>query len=129
MMQSINEQIGPLPAIEAELHLFQVGWEMLGANPVPCAHDAALEQREGRFHGVGVNVSHDVYAGTVVNLFVVLPVGFPHGGIVCRGIISENDFHILRDILADILCERSALRISGMEEAKIAVALADADDY
>jgi len=129
MSQGIYEQIGTLPAIEPELHLFQVGAEMFGADSVPCSHDAALKQRKGGFDGVGMNVSHDVHAGTVVNLFVVRPFGFPHGRFVCGSIIGENDFHILTDILADVLRERSAFGVPGMEEAKIAVALADADHY
>ena len=129
MTQRIEEQIGTLPAIESELHLFQVGWEMLGANPVPCTHDAALEKREGRFDGVGVNVAHDIHARTVVNFFMVRSFGFPHGGIIRGRIIGENYFHILADVLADVLRERSAFGISGMEEAEIAIALADAYHY
>ena len=127
MTQGINEQIGTLPAIEAELHLFEVGRKMLGANPVPRPHDAALEEREGGFNRVGVNVSHDVDAGTVVNLFVVRPLGFPHSRVVRGCVIGEDYFHVLTDILADVLRERSAFGVSGMEEAEIAVPLADAD--
>ena len=129
MTQSIKEQIRTLPAIETELHLFEVGREMLGANPMPRPHDAALQKRECRFDGIGVNVAHDIHAGTVVNFFVVSPLGFSHGGLVCGCIIGENDFHVLTDILADVFCECPALRISGMEEAEIAVALADAHHY
>ena len=129
MTQSIEEQIGPIPAIEPELHLFKIGGEMLGANPVPRSHDSAFKKRESRLYRIGMDVPHDVYAGTMVNLFVVLSVGFPHGGIVRGCVIGENDFHILRDVLADVLCERSAFGVTGMEEAEIAIALADADDY
>src|SRR5260370_33281750 len=57
MTQSINEQIGTLPAIESELHFFEVGRKMFGANSVPRSHDATFEKREGEFDGVGVNVS------------------------------------------------------------------------
>ena len=129
MTKSVEEQIRPLPAIKAELHLFQIGREMLGANPVPRSGDAALEKREGGFDGVGVNVPHDIHAGTVVNFLVVGPLSLSHGGIVRGRIIRENDFHVLADILADVLRERSALSISRMEEAEIAIALANADHY
>src|SRR5258708_23809421 len=129
MTQSINEQIGTLPAIESELHLFEVGRKMLGANPVPRSHDAALQKREGGFDSVSVNVSHNVHAGTVVNLFVVRPLGLPHGRIVRGRIIRENYFHILRDVLSDVLSERSTFGVVGMEEAEIAAALADAYNY
>jgi len=127
MTQGIEKQIGPIPAIESELHLFKVGREMLGAESVPRSHDAPLEKGKGRFNRIGVNVSHDIDAGTVVNFLVVCPLGFPHGGIVRGGIIGENDFHVLTDILADVLRERSAFCVSGVEEAQIAVALTDSD--
>ncbi len=90
MTQSINEQIGTLPAIESELHFFEVGRKMFGANSVPRSHDATFEKREGGFDGVGVNVSHDVHAGTVVNLFVARPLGFPHSSIIRGCVIGEN---------------------------------------
>src|SRR6266478_2896599 len=118
MTQCINKQIGALPAIESKLHLFEVGREMLCAEPVPCSHDAALEKREGGFNRIGVNVAHDVHAGTVVNLLVVCPLGFPHGGIVCGRIVSEDYFHVLGNVLADILSERPTFRVSGMEKSE-----------
>ncbi len=129
MTQSIYKQIGTLSAIEPELHLFQIGGKVLCAESMPCTHDAALEQREGGFDSISVNVSHGVDAGTVVNLFVVRPLGFTHSGVVRGCIISEDYFHVFRDVLADILCKGSTFSVSGMEEAQIAVALADADDY
>src|SRR5437016_342072 len=127
MTQGIQKQVGALPAIEAKFHLFQVGREMLGTDSVPCSHDAALEKREGQFYGIGVNVSDDVDAGTVINLLVVCSLGLPHSRIVCRCVIGENDFHVLGNVLSDILRERSAFGVSRMEEAQIAVALPDAD--
>ena len=44
MPQCCNEQIGTLPAIKAEQHFVQVGREMLCAEFVRCADDAAPEQ-------------------------------------------------------------------------------------
>ncbi len=129
MTQSVNKQIGTLPAIEAKFHLFQVGREMFGANSVPRSHDAAFEKRECGFNGIGVNVSHDVHARTVINLFVVRSIGLPHGGIIRGGVIGENYFHIFGDILSDVLSERSTFGVSGMEKAEIAIALADADHH
>ncbi len=129
MTQSIYEQIGTLPTIETEFHLFEIGRKMLGANPVPCTHDAALEKRESGFDRIGVNVSHDVHAGTVVNLFVVRPPCLSHSCFVRGCVIGEDYFHVLGNVLADVLSERSALGVSGMEEAEIAVALTNADHY
>lgn len=129
MTQGVQKQIGTLPAIETEFHLFEIGREMFGANPMPRSHDAALEKGESGFNGVGVNVAHDVYAGTVVNLLVIRPLGFPHGRFVRGCVVSENDFHILADILADVLCECSPFGVSGMEEPEITVTLADTDHH
>jgi len=129
MTQRIKEQIGAVPAIETELHLFEVGREMLRAQTMPRSSYSPLEERERRFDSVGMNVSHDIHAGTVVNLFVVRPLSFPHGGIIRGSVISEDYFHVLADILADVLGERSPFRITGVEEAKVAVALADAYDH
>ena len=129
MAQCINEQIGTIPAIEAKFHLFKIRSEMLGTQTVPCSHDAALEQRERGFDGVRVNIAHDIDAGTVVNFLVVCPLGLPHGGIVRGCVIGEDYFHVLGDIFADVLCESSALCIVGVEEAEIAIALADADNH
>ncbi len=127
MTQGINKQVGTLPAIKSKLHLFEVGREMLGANPVPRSHDATLEKRESGFDRIGVNVSHDVHARTVVNLFVVGPLSLPHGGIIRGSVVGEDYFHILGDVLSDVLSERSTLGVVGMEESEIAVALTDAD--
>jgi hypothetical protein len=129
MTQRIDKQIRALPAIKTEAHFFQIGWKMLGANPVPRTHDAALEKRESGFDGIRVNVAHDVHARTVVNSFVIRSLGFPHSRDVRYVVIGENDFHVFGDILADVLSERSAFRVSGMKEAEIAVALTDADHY
>src|SRR6266478_473219 len=118
MTQGIEEQIGTVAAIESKLHLFEIGRKMLGAKPMPCSHDAALEKREGGFNCIGVNVAHDVHAGTVVNLLVGCPLGFPHCGIVCGRIVSEDYFHVLGNVLADILSERPTFRVSGMEKSE-----------
>ncbi len=58
MAQGIEEQIRAIPAIEQELHLFEVGRKMLGANSVPRSHDSALKKRECGFNRIRVNVSH-----------------------------------------------------------------------
>jgi len=102
---------------------------MLRRNFVPRSHDAALEQRESGFDGIGVNVAHDVTSRAVIDGLVILASGFPHGGDVRNVVIGENDFHIFADILADVLCERARLCIVRVEEPEIAVALADADDH
>ena len=47
--QRIKEQSVGLSTIEPKCHLVQVGREMLRADAMPCAHNAALEQRECGF--------------------------------------------------------------------------------
>lgn len=129
MTQRIDEQVGVVPAIESKLHLFQVGREMLRGDFVPRPHDAAFEQGEGGFDGVGVDVAHDVASRTVIDSLVILASSFPHSGHVRNVVIGEDDFHVFADILADILRKGARLRIVSMEEPEIAVALADADDH
>lgn len=128
MTQSVEKQIRIVPAIESELHLFQVGREMLGANSVPRSHDAALEKRERGLNGIGVNISHDVYAGTVVDFLVLTySLSFTHRGFIRGGVIGEDYFHVLGDVLADVLCQRARLCIVRVKESQIAVALANAN--
>src|ERR1700731_3186069 len=124
MAQGIEEQIGTLPTIETKLHFFQIGAEMLSAQAVPCPHDAALEKRERRFDGIGMNVFYYIAACTVVNGLVILSSSLSHGGHICNVVVCENYFHVFADILADIFCKGARLRIASMEESEIAVALA-----
>lgn len=127
--QCIEEQIGALAAIESEAHLFQVGGEMLGAQTVPRSRDTAFEERESGFDGIGVNVAHDVYAAAVVNSLVVFPASLSHCCDVRHVVIGENHVHILGDVLLDVPSQRARLRVLGVEEAEIAVALADTENH
>src|SRR5437879_2044581 len=127
MAQGVQEQVRPLPPIKTKLHLFQVGPEMLRGNLMPRPHDAALEKRERGLNRVGVDVAHDVCTLAMLDsLEVFLPSLF-HGDGVRRKIVTDNDFHILADILADVLSEGSRLGVFRMEEPQIAVALTDGD--
>src|SRR5437016_1456611 len=60
MTQSVQKQIGVIPAIEAEGHLIQVGGEVFCADAMPRSDDAALQERECVFHGVRMNVAVNV---------------------------------------------------------------------
>ncbi len=102
---------------------------MLCGDAMPRSSNAALEKGKGRFNGIGMNVPHDVGAGTVIDFLMVRSLSLSHGGFIGRSIVSKNHFHIFRDVLADILGQRSAFGIVSMEETQIAVALADADHY
>lgn len=102
---------------------------MLRRNLMPTAHDAALEKRESGLDGIGVNVSVDVAPLAVIDDFVILDARFPHGNGVSRGIIGEHDFYVFADVLADEFRQCARLRIFGVEEAEIAVALTDAHHH
>ena len=102
---------------------------MLRRNLMPTAHDAALEKRESGLDGIGVNVSVHVTPRTVIDGLVILDARFPHGDRICRGIIGEHDFYVFADVLADELRQCARLRIFGVEEAEIAVALTDAHHH
>jgi hypothetical protein len=66
MTQSVHEQIGAVAAVEPELHLLQVGREMLGAQLVLRAHDGALQQGECGLDRVGVELLPALVFGGVL---------------------------------------------------------------
>jgi hypothetical protein len=129
MAQRVNEQIGTVPAIESEAHFVKVGRKMLGAKPMPRAHDAALQERESILDRVRMNVAHDVNAPHMPNGFVLtwFDSSLFHGERISRKIIGENNVHILTYIFADVLGNCSGLGIAGVKHAEITVALANAD--
>ena len=129
MTQSIEEQIRILATIEAKLHLFQVRCKMLCADVMPCSGDSALQKGESGFDVVGVNIPASVFFLAVCDGLMPLSVlaSFPKGEWVLRRVIGENHVHILADVLADILCQRSRLCVLRVEEAEIAIALADSE--
>ncbi len=130
MTQSINEKIGTVAAIEPEGHFVQIGRKVFGADLVPTAHDPSLQQTKSRFHGIGcdaraVFVTH-IFSGKMVDDFVL---GSTYSVFVSRKAIGNQHLNVRAHVLADILCQRPALGIFGVEESQITVALAKADDY
>jgi len=129
MTQSVNEQIGVLAAIEAKGHFVQVGGEMLCGDAMPSSNDAAFEQRERRFDGVGMDVPVNVNLGLVLDgLVLPLERRITQGRGVGIEFICHDDIYIFANALSDILCQRSSLHILSMEEAEIATALPDANN-
>src|SRR5438034_5162495 len=120
MTQCIQEQIRVLPAIEAERHLVQVGREMLGANRVPCSHNAALQETEGILHSVGVDVGSeaDILFLRMINCLVPI-AEFSECLWVGWQFVCHNYFHILRYVLLDVLSQSPALCIFCMKESQI----------
>ncbi len=129
MTQSVQEQSRTLPAIEPELHLCEIGGEMFGADLVPTAHDAALQERDGRFDGIGCDARTvlvaDIFPGSMIDDLVL---SVSDSTFVSWETISDKHFDIGAYVFADVLCQRSALGIVSMEESEIAVALPQADN-
>lgn len=128
MTQGVQKQVVILPAIESERHLIQVGRQMLRADFVPASCDAAFQERERRFDSVGVNVrsAPDVFFLPVVH-FLMTVAEFTDSLSVGRQFVGNDYIHVLGDVFLDVLLQRSNLGVLGVEEAQIAVALADAD--
>jgi len=130
MTQGIQEQIGILPAIEAEGHFVQVGREMLGADPMPGSDDATLQEGESILNGIGMHFTLNINLGFVLDS-LMLSLRYSCFGDcvgVNRMFIGNQNVHVLTDILSNVLRNRTLLNISCMEETKIAITLPDADD-
>src|SRR5271156_624653 len=127
MTQGVQKQIGTLSAIETEGHFFQVSSEMLCTNSVPSSYNTALEKRKRGFHGVCVNVAHNIDVATVLDRLVSCSRNSSslHCEWVRSEIIRKNYINILADILTDELCNCSGLNICGMEHAKFSIPLTD----
>ena len=128
MTQSVDEQIGAFPAIEPELHLVQVGCEMLGTDLVPRSDDAAFQKRERGFDGVSRDASAVLVAGI---FFGVVVDGFvfhvANSGLVGGQFVGDDYVHIGADVFLDVLCQRSLAGVLCMEETHITSALSNAN--
>src|SRR5438309_813012 len=74
MAQSVQEQVGILPAIEAELHLIQIGRKMLRADLMPRSHDAALQETESVLDCIGMNVRSEPYIFLLCVIHRLMPI-------------------------------------------------------
>jgi hypothetical protein len=128
MTQSIQEQIGTLPPIEAEGHLVQIGGEMLGRDAMPRSQDAALQQGERRFDGVGMDVSVYVNLSLVLNRLMLWSKGrtFESSGVGIQ-FICHYDFNIFAHIVSDVLRQCSCFDVLRVEESEFATALPNAN--
>jgi hypothetical protein len=61
VQHGVAERIGIVAVIETELELVKVTVEMFFGDLMPRTHNRPLEQREGRFDGVRVNVAAHVF--------------------------------------------------------------------
>lgn len=93
---------------------------------MPRAHDAALEQGECRFDGIGVNVAVGIFL-RVVNRLVARAHVFECPRID-SGFVGQNHFHVVANVGVDNLLNRLRLRIFGANQSEIAVPLPDANN-
>ena len=130
MPQSIEKQIMIFPPIEAELHFRKVRGEVLRADLVPASHDATFQERKRRFDSISRDASavlvSDVFSDMMINDLVF---GIANSVLVSRETVGNEHFNVSADVFADVLCQRPALGIFGMEESQITVALSKSDDY
>jgi len=90
-----TEDIGIVPIIIAELELGHVKRQVLRADLVISADDAALEDRPETLNRVGVDCTHDVLALGVIDLLMGAE-GYVHVGIAC-GLVSAEQADLVRD--------------------------------
>src|SRR5437762_1777496 len=130
MAQCIQEQIGVLPAIEAERHFVQIGRKMFCADFMPGSDDAALQKAESVLDCVGMNIRSEAYIFLLCVIHRLMPIAqFTQSLWVGCQFIGHDHIHILRDIFLDITSQSSALCILGVEESQLTIALPNADHY
>jgi len=126
MAQSIDEQIGVFPAVKAEHHFVEVRLEMFCADVMPSAHDSALEEREGRLGGIGVNQTGYIFL-LVLDCLMLCSLLFVEGERVDRPFIGDDDFHIFAQVVPKNFAHGLSFGVSGMNQAELAAALTDTD--
>lgn len=129
MTQGIQEQIGVLPAIKPEFHLFEIGREMLCADMVPTSHDSTLEKRESIFDGISMDVADHINFGAMVDglVLVLVNASLNHCLGVANPIIGDDPTHVHTDAIFDVFGERVRFGVLDMVEPNLAAALPDAD--
>lgn len=127
--QRVAEQERVLSVLESPRHLVEIGLQVLCRNPMPRSDDATLQKREGRLNRIRVEVAIYILFRTVIHDMMLLRGhrGFSHRGRVGHEIIGHDYVNVSRDVVADVLRQRSALGIFSMKESKFSPALADSD--
>jgi hypothetical protein len=101
---------------------------MLRADSVPRTEDAALEQAEGGFDGVGMNVAVHVHTRAMPDSLVLRP---DPDALRCASIqveiVGKENIHVIANILSNVLLKCARLYVTGMEEAEFSLSLTDAD--
>ncbi len=126
--ERIAEKIRILAVIKSEAHFVKIGGEMLRVHFMPCPNDAALEQREGRFHGVCVNVAVSVLSG-VIDRAMLVSLHFVEREGIDRRFIRHNHFDVASKVLVNDFPDRCGLGIGGANKSEIPISLSNANYY
>jgi hypothetical protein len=128
--QGIEEQIRIFPAIKPEAHFLKIGLQMLRAEFMPTAAQTALEQGEGVFNGVCVNVSaHILFFRVPDELVLVLKTHPLRHSLVGIQFIGEENIHIFSHIFLEKLFENAPGDFLGVKQPKFTIALPNSDDW
>src|SRR6267142_1245189 len=100
---------------------------MLRRDFMPCSNNAALEQREGRFHSVCVNVAVSVFAGMVDGLVQTLVHPIERVRIDSR-FIRHNYFDVTSKVHVHNIADSDSLCILSADQPQVSIALPDADN-
>jgi 20S proteasome alpha/beta subunit len=126
--QRINEQGFGVPTIEPELHFLKVGFKMLSRKTMPRTDDAALQQTEGAFDGVRVDIAVHVDLRLMPDGLVALrESNLLHRGRIGLIFIGHDHIYVFAYVVLDVLSERAALYVVGMKESNISAALPKSD--
>src|ERR1700730_7736536 len=129
MTQSIQKQIGFLPAIESKAHLFEIGRKVFCTDMVPSSHDSALKKRKCIFNSIGMNVANYIDFLAVIDglVLVLVDARMYHLFGVADPIIGNDPVHIDADAVLEVFGERFGFGILDVIESEIAPALPDAN--
>ena len=94
---------------------------------MPRSHNAALEQREGRFYSICMNVPVSVVL-RVVNRPVEILLHLIQRPWIDGRFVSHNHFDVASDVCLDDFADSRRLSILSMNQPEIAVALPDSDN-
>src|SRR5580698_7710088 len=125
----IAKQKWILTILKSPCHLIEVGLQMLCRNTMPSANNAALQERESRLHRVRMKVAVNVLLRAVINHVMLLGGhrSFSQGGRVGHEVIRHNHIYIGRDVLADVMSQRTTLGVFRMKKPQFAAALTNSD--
>src|SRR5947209_3817170 len=105
MTQGIQEQGRRLAAIKAELHLREIGREVLRADLVPASNYSTLQQRESRFDSIGMNVAININLVTVTNRLMLgaFDASGNHRLGISRQFVGYHHINVSTNVFLDVV--------------------------